>query len=206
MPRAKQTPEQIDEMRSRILEAARQILRSEGYAAVTIRAIAEQVGTSPMTLYTYFQNREALMAALDQRQRAYIQTRYDEMLHDAETGDVREVLRRALQVYARIAGNSPHLYDLLWVQPLPRPDRVVPQQRRLQANVQHLARLITLGIERGVCVPREPQLAAATAFGIVNSPLILYQNGRLDDAALRDRMVAETVEVALTYLCGSATS
>ena len=202
MPRAKQTPQQIAEMRERILDAAREILREEGYAALTMRAIAERIGSSPMTLYTYFRNREALMAALDERQRAHIQARHDEMLREAEQGDVCAVLRRALLVYARIAAGAPHLYELLWVQPLMRPDHVVPQQRRLQTNVQHLARLIALGISRGVCIDRDPVLAAATAFGIVNSPLILYHNGRLDDTDLRDRMVNETIEVALAYLCG----
>ena len=83
MPRAKQTPQQIAEMRERILDAAREILRAEGYAALTMRAIAERIGSSPMTLYTYFRNRETLMAALDERQRAHIQARYDEMLREA---------------------------------------------------------------------------------------------------------------------------
>jgi AcrR family transcriptional regulator len=149
MPRAKQTPQQIAEMRARILDAAREILRTEGYAALTIRAIADRIGSSPMTLYTYFRNRAALMAALDECQRAHIQARYDEMLREAEQGDVCAVLRRALRVYARLADSAPHLYELLWVQPLIQAGQAVPQQRRLQTNVQHLARLITLGISRG---------------------------------------------------------
>ena len=206
MPRPKQTPEQIAEMRDRILEAAREILRREGYGALSMRAIAERIGSSPMTLYTYFRNRETLMTALDERQRAHVQARYDEMLREAETGDVCAVLRRSLEGYAGLAARSPHLYELLWVQPLLGPDRVVPQQRRLQTNVQHLARLISLGIERGVCVARDPALAAATAFSIVNGPLLLYHNGRLDDADLCDRMVAETVDVALAYLCNLQTT
>jgi hypothetical protein len=69
-----------------------QILRSEGYAAVTIRAIAERSAPRPDPLHLFPKSRGP-HGALDQRQRAYIQTRYDEMLHDAETGDVREVLR-----------------------------------------------------------------------------------------------------------------
>jgi len=58
-----------------------------------------------------------------------------------------------------------------------------------------------LGIERGIFAGRDPLLAAATAFSMVNAPLFLYHSGRLQDAALRDQIVEETLNAAMDYLC-----
>ena len=44
----------IDEMRARIADAARKLFKSEGYAAVSMRRLAQDVGVTPMTLYTYY--------------------------------------------------------------------------------------------------------------------------------------------------------
>lgn len=44
----------IEDMRERIAEAARKLFKSEGYAAVSMRRLAEEVGVTPMTLYAYY--------------------------------------------------------------------------------------------------------------------------------------------------------
>lgn len=44
----------IEEMRTRIADAARKLFKSEGYAAVSIRRLAQEVGVTPMTLYAYY--------------------------------------------------------------------------------------------------------------------------------------------------------
>lgn len=44
----------VEEMRTRIAEAASKLFKSEGYAAVSMRRLAEEVGVTPMTLYAYY--------------------------------------------------------------------------------------------------------------------------------------------------------
>jgi len=69
MARPKQTKEQITAMRERILDAAAELLHEQGPQALSIRAITKRLGISPMALYTYFENRAALFAALSERHR-----------------------------------------------------------------------------------------------------------------------------------------
>ena len=64
MPRPKRTEEEIAAMRQRILDAAVAILHKAGPGSLSIRAIAERVGVSHMVLYSYFENRDELFAAL----------------------------------------------------------------------------------------------------------------------------------------------
>jgi AcrR family transcriptional regulator len=50
--------------RDEILGAAKELFLEEGYAATTIRKIADRVGVSAPALYLYFADKEAIMLAL----------------------------------------------------------------------------------------------------------------------------------------------
>jgi len=52
------------ELRGRILDAARNIVRREGFGALTVRKIAESIEYAPGTLYLYFENRDAIAREL----------------------------------------------------------------------------------------------------------------------------------------------
>lgn len=186
-------------MRERILDAAYELLMEQGPDALSIRAIADRVGVSHMVLYTYFENHEALAQALRARFRAKRTARVEAALRQAASGDVAAVMREALNHYTVQAKAHPQMFTFMWVQPA---SNVPPHNpyRLFQSNVHHLAQLVKIGIERGVFVSRDPMVAAATAFAIILAPLLLYYNGRLVDANLRDQMSAEALEAALQYL------
>ncbi len=206
MPRPKRTEAQINEMRQRILDAAQALIKENGHEALSIRAIAKRMELSPMALYSYFANREALLAGLGERQRERMQARFAAIALEAETGDIREVLREWLSWHAHMSRTHPQGYHFLWVQPITSPEWLAHHHERLHNNLRHLAQLIQLGIERGVFAERDPLLAAGVVLCMVNGPLILYHNGRLPDAALRDQLAQETVNAALSYLCTASIS
>ncbi len=52
------------EMRSAILDAARDIVAAEGVDGLTVRAVATAVGYSAGALYEYFESKEAILSAL----------------------------------------------------------------------------------------------------------------------------------------------
>ena len=53
-----------EQLRERILDAARELFVAEGYRNVSIRKIAEKVEYSPAALYSYFPSKDALFFAL----------------------------------------------------------------------------------------------------------------------------------------------
>ncbi len=53
-----------EEMRRGILDAAREIAASEGWQAVTIRRVAEEIEYSPPTIYEYFNGKEEIVIEL----------------------------------------------------------------------------------------------------------------------------------------------
>jgi AcrR family transcriptional regulator len=60
MPREALSEEQLESFRLRAVEAAMRLFAEQGYAAVTMRALAAELGVSAMTPYRYFANKEQL--------------------------------------------------------------------------------------------------------------------------------------------------
>ncbi len=56
--------EQASETRRRVLRAAREIFTAKGYAASTIKEVAETAGVSPQTVYAAFRSKAGLVRAL----------------------------------------------------------------------------------------------------------------------------------------------
>lgn len=61
---------QAQETRALILDSARALFTSRGYAGTTIEAIAADAGVSPQTVYTAYKNKRGLLAALHDRMAA----------------------------------------------------------------------------------------------------------------------------------------
>ena len=64
MGTAERREREKQELRTRILDAARELFAEEGYDAVTMRKIAERIEYSPTAIYLHFRDKHALMREL----------------------------------------------------------------------------------------------------------------------------------------------
>jgi len=62
--RAALSEQEIRSFRDRLVEVATSLFVRDGYAGVTLRAIAREMGCSPMTPYRYFRDRDEIFAAV----------------------------------------------------------------------------------------------------------------------------------------------
>lgn len=88
-----------------IVEAAAKLIDNEGLAALTTRRLADELGVRPMSLYTHFRDKEAILNAVADD----LLARFDwpEAGHD----DV-EWLRQAMRAYFRLLTNYPALLQI----------------------------------------------------------------------------------------------
>lgn len=88
-----------------ILEAAAQILQSDGEERLNTNRIAERAGFSIGTLYQYFADKEAIIAALAERERDKVLATIVKALNTIEPGDfenvVREIVRTLVGSFAK---------------------------------------------------------------------------------------------------------
>ena len=98
-----------------VLEAAFQILEEDGEARLTTNLIAERAGVSIGTLYQYFEDREAILAAMGQRQAEATRERITKIiLESPETGSVRSIVKAIMSGIAGSPATRIALSDALF--------------------------------------------------------------------------------------------
>jgi AcrR family transcriptional regulator len=80
-----------------ILEAAAQILQSDGEEKLNTNRIAERAGFSIGTLYQYFADKEAIIAALAERERDKVLATVVKALSSVESADSQSVIREIVR-------------------------------------------------------------------------------------------------------------
>jgi len=103
-PRGSITPEVI-------LDAAESVA-AHGFGALTMRAVAEQLGAVPMALYNHFATKDLLVDALLDR----VLSRFEP---EPPTGDWVEDLRRFARAHRRLLVRHPWAVAPLFTQPNP---------------------------------------------------------------------------------------
>ena len=105
-----------EEIRTKILDAAREMFAQEGYEAVTMRRIADRIEYSPTAIYFHFKDKDALireLCAVDFR------TLAGQFSSIARIADPIERLRRAGHAYVDFGLRQPNHYRLMFMTPHP---------------------------------------------------------------------------------------
>jgi AcrR family transcriptional regulator len=104
------------EVRTRILDAARQMLASEGHDAVTMRRIADRIEYSPTAIYFHFKDKSALIRELCDHDFQQLAQKFASI---ARIADPIEKLRRAGQLYLHFGLENPNHYRVMFMMPHP---------------------------------------------------------------------------------------
>jgi AcrR family transcriptional regulator len=105
-----------EEIRTLILDAAREMFVAEGYEAVTMRRIAEKIEYSPTAIYFHFKDKDALIHELCDTDFAKLAREFGPI---AKIPDPIERLRKVGHVYADFGVNNPNHYRLMFMTPHP---------------------------------------------------------------------------------------
>jgi AcrR family transcriptional regulator len=139
-----------EEMKNAILDAARQVMREEGVAALNLQEVARRVGVRAPSLYEYFPGKMAIYDALF-RMGVRIYAERSELL--AQTNpSLWERARASLEHYMTFAQNYPELYQLVFERPVPG---FVPSEESMNESRQLLGRadqIVEQGLEHGSLV------------------------------------------------------
>src|SRR5262245_22818810 len=103
------------EREHRIVAAARMIAEREGWDAVTIRRLADEIEYSQPVLYSHFENRDAIVAAVAVEGFRELAV----ALREAASGSSgrRNALKNVAVAYLAFAFSRPALYDAMFILP-----------------------------------------------------------------------------------------
>lgn len=183
MPKKPQTPEQHEQIRAEIVRAAREVYDAEGYAGVTMRAVARKLGYSPAALYRYFDSQIALA-------RSIWQDAVDTMRAEAEAAaaacdDPLDRVEALLRAYASFAWSHPAAFRSTFLQVvIPGPDGEVllregslPETDPREGTAYSLLhRAVKEAIEAGRLAGADPDLVAQTLWSAVHGTVAMTFN------------------------------
>ena len=115
------------ELRTRILDAARELFAEEGYDAVTMRRIADRIEYSPTAIYFHFRDKHALMRELCDEDFGALAHEFQKI---ATIADPIERLRKSGQAYVAFALSHRNHYRLMFM--TTHPEQIKPEDSRLK--------------------------------------------------------------------------
>ena len=112
MPRAALSEDEVARFRDSLCEVATRRFAEHGYDGVTLRALADDLGCSPMTPYRYFANKAEIFESV--RSAAFSRFADAQEAAAAASSDHRERLRALCAAYVRFALDEPAAYRIMF--------------------------------------------------------------------------------------------
>jgi AcrR family transcriptional regulator len=126
---------QREDIRTRILDAARELLATEGVESMTMRGIAERIEYSPTAIYLHFRDKESLLAELSGVGFRTLAQAFDA---GAKVVNPVERLRAAAEAYISFGLNNPSQYQLMFMTPKARSTATSDAEESSYASIKRI--------------------------------------------------------------------
>lgn len=189
-PRKQPVQERSKQTVAAILQATAQVLVSNGYDRTTTNLVAEKAGVSIGSLYEYFPNKEALVAALASAHVEELMERVDRVLQVQDNSVSSPVVAALLRAGLDAHRVNPELHKVL-VEQVPRIGVLAASldissvlQRKIETDLLRRAPHLSSSRARMIALVLETCIEALTHRAVVEAPDWL-ESGEIEAEALR---------------------
>lgn len=135
--------------REAILDAAQQLIAEQGYHGMRMDGVADAAELSKGTLYLYFENKDALCAAVATRLLDVLLPFIEEALEEASDG--LDAVQRLLLKYYEFTEENPHhfRFAMEWLSAGERMDDSSEAFQIYRGRVGHILSLVVRSVQRG---------------------------------------------------------
>ena len=190
-----------DELRQRLLDQTGRMVTKNGMAALSLRALAAEAGTSTTAVYSLFGGKPALLGALFEESFTSFGASQRAVPVTGDTLTDLLALGRAYWVWARA---NPHLYVVMFGQVLGGFACTPEQEATAESTIGPLAAAVQSGVESGFLVgdPMTITFAIwAAVHGVVS--LVMADRGPVDDAIRAHLFDATALAAVRGWMAGS---
>jgi len=167
------------ERERRITSAARVIAAREGWSAVTIRRLAEEIEYSQPVLYSHFENRDAIVAAVAIEGFRELATALQEAAHSSDGR--RTALCNVATAYLGFTDEHPALYEAMFTMPTGLRFADGDTKPELRAAFAALAAVVTPSANVN-------EVVTETFWAALHGLAELERSGRIRRSARNERM------------------
>src|SRR6186713_1069982 len=174
---AKRKERQKEELRGKILEAAKALFIERGFEETSIRNIAENIEYSPTTIYLYFKDKDDIFYALHQEGFVLL-NQYLRALQNVP--DPFERLKAICNAYITFGLENREFYDLMFISRSPMNALTKDDEKWEEGNRAFGALIgtITECIQRGYFTGMDPEILSFTCWSMVHGICSLEIRGR----------------------------
>ncbi len=201
MGRQALSPEAIDDFRTRVVEVATRRFAEHGYEGVTMRALAADLGCSPMTPYRYFQNKAEIFEAV--RNAAFARFAEGQEAASASSKQPAERLRALCRAYVRFALDEPAAYRIMFELDQPSDTPVALGESLRAWNAMHA--VVEDAVEAGV-LHGDADLCAHLLWSGIHGLVALHLSGVLALGRDLESLVDAFIERELSRPAGLSAS
>ncbi|PJI09084.1 MULTISPECIES: TetR/AcrR family transcriptional regulator [Clostridium] len=193
---------EIENLKKRIIDAAEELLISDGYENLSIRKIASKIEYSPGIIYHYFKDKGEIMDKIVTRGYNNMLSKLSEVTVDAENPE--KTLVQGLKIYIEYMLENPEQFRAILMNNISEVqykvnilEKGISKDRE---SIGRLSKLIGLCIEKGKFRKMDKELAAqiiwSATYGLV-SRLILEGNISKEQ---KDRLINQHFDVIFNGL------
>lgn len=181
MGTAERRKSEIENLKKKIIDAAEELLISDGYENLSIRKIASKIEYSPGIIYHYFKDKSEIMDKIVTRGYNNMLKKLSEVRADSENSE--KTLVKGLKVYIEYMLENPQMFRAILMNNISEVQyKVNILEKDISKNrksIGRLSKLIGLCIEKGKFRKMDEELTAqiiwSATYGLV-SRLILEEN------------------------------
>lgn len=194
---------QREDVRARIVEAARDIVSEEGLDALSMRALALRIGHSPGTIYLHFQDKDELLGSvMSESFKRLGRSMEAELGKLGEDPDPLERYAAMGRGYARFALENTGYFRSMFEMPgvaemkeCRKRDEAFEHEATSEKGVE----VLTRAMESGAAV-EDPDQAAVIGWALMHGLTSLYLSGHLAEHVESHDEFMELVESALEVM------
>lgn len=166
----------------KIAETALTLLEKHGPEAVTMRAVAQKAGITPMAIYHHFPNREALLNAVTEGEfdhvLHYVHARHSQLsIKDGTFSSLLAMMHGQIDYAMR----HPRLFDYCFSKERPDARRFPDDfKARLSPTMNPLADGIQASMDAGALRKDDAFEVAMQLTALIHGYLVLYRGGRFN--------------------------
>ncbi|MGJ4944312.1 TetR/AcrR family transcriptional regulator [Bradyrhizobium sp. HKCCYLS1011] len=175
------------EREARIVAAAREIAEREGWDAVTVRRLADEIEYSQPVLYSHFENRDAIVAAVAAEGFKDITTALQKAA--SRSSERRNAVKNVAMAYLDFALRRPALYEAMFVLPTNLRFAKAETRPELRAAFEALAAVVA-----PFCA--DVAVATETFWAALHGLAELERSGRIRPSARAERIALVVAALA----------
>lgn len=185
-------------LKRQILDTSRKLLVQKGYASLSMRKIAAEIGYSATSIYLHYKNKDALFHALIDEGMNLLLEKQTGIAEACKEGAVAR-LEKLCRGYIDFGLEKPEYYEIMFLQRPKISDRFpIEFFRRARRNLDLVKDTIGAGVKDGIMfvnnIDAQTHVIWASLHGAISILLALRLDVKMDQASFIDNVIEHVVD------------